>query len=85
MSQARGAMPSKVSRRDFLLEAGAILAAPGELASADPAPAPVPRALMTPYKLNQLVLRGSGVAGDFDEKFVDCPFVFRYENEFNSA
>ena len=42
----------------------------------------MPPELATPFKLDRLVLKGTGVAGDFDEKFVDCPFVFRYENEF---
>lgn len=36
----------------------------------------------TPYKLDKLVLAGSGVAGDFDNKAVDCPFVFRHLNRF---
>jgi predicted GH43/DUF377 family glycosyl hydrolase len=73
----------RASRRDFLLGAGAALASalePAALARASRVP--VPRALATPYKLNQLVLKGSGVTGDFDEKFVDCPFVFRFEKEF---
>jgi hypothetical protein len=30
----------------------------------------------TPYKYQKLVLAGSGVKGTFDEKLVDCPFVF---------
>lgn len=36
----------------------------------------------TPYKLNRLVLAGSGVNGDFDSKAVDCPFVFRHAGRF---
>ncbi|HLH01239.1 MAG TPA: family 43 glycosylhydrolase [Bryobacteraceae bacterium] len=36
----------------------------------------------TPYKLNRLVLAGSGVKGDFDEKAVDCPFVFHHQGRF---
>ena len=72
-----------ISRRGFLCEVGAALAAAADMpACAAAAEVPVPRALMTPYKLNRLVLRGTGVAGDFDEKFVDCPFIFRCENEF---
>ena len=30
----------------------------------------------TPYKYGRLVLEKSGVAGSFDERSVDCPFVF---------
>jgi hypothetical protein len=37
---------------------------------------------LTPYKLNKLVLGGSGVEGAFDSKAVDCPFVFRHEGRF---
>ena len=36
----------------------------------------------TPYKLNKLVLAGSGVNGDFDSKAADCPFVFRHAGRF---
>lgn len=72
-------MTWNLSRRDFLCGMGASLTIAPPLLSEG---APVPRALLTPYKLNRLVLGGSGVAGDFDEKFVDCPFVFRYGNEF---
>lgn len=75
-------MPS-FTRRRFLNSAGAALASTAlQPARAAAAEVPVPRALETPYKLNRLVLRSSGVAGDFDEKFVDCPFVFRVGNEF---
>lgn len=61
------------TRRSFLRAATgtplAALALPG---------APLPTDLRTPHKLNRLVLRASGQAGAFDEKAVDCPFVFRY-------
>jgi predicted GH43/DUF377 family glycosyl hydrolase len=73
-----------LNRRRFLLGAGATLAA----AAADPAAfadagtVATPRALETPYKLNRLVLKGTQTAGDFDEKFVDGPFVFRHRDEF---
>jgi len=30
----------------------------------------------TPYKYPSRILSGSGVPGSFDEKAVDCPFVF---------
>lgn len=36
----------------------------------------------TPYKYGKLVLAGSGVKGTFDEKLVDCPFVFSHEGRF---
>lgn len=36
----------------------------------------------TPYKLNRLVLGGSKVPGSFDEKAVDCPFVFFHSGRF---
>lgn len=36
----------------------------------------------TPYKYQKLVLAGSGVKGTFDEKLVDCPFVFSHEGRF---
>jgi predicted GH43/DUF377 family glycosyl hydrolase len=38
--------------------------------------------LRTPYKYNKLVLGGSGVAGAFDEKAVDCPFLFSHAGRF---
>lgn len=36
----------------------------------------------TPYKYPKLILGGSGVAGDFDAKSVDCPFVFSANGKF---
>jgi predicted GH43/DUF377 family glycosyl hydrolase len=36
----------------------------------------------TPYKYGKLVLEKSGVAGSFDEKSVDCPFVFSADGRF---
>jgi predicted GH43/DUF377 family glycosyl hydrolase len=79
----RGEM-ADCSRRRFLACAGGALAstALARAARAASVGVPVPSALATPFKLNQLVLRGSGTAGDFDEKFVDCPFVFRHQDEF---
>lgn len=35
--------------------------------------------LQTPHKLGRPVLAPTGRAGDFDEKMVDCPTVFRHE------
>ncbi len=37
----------------------------------------------TPYKYPSLVLKSTGTKGDFDEKAVDDPIVFRANNEFN--
>lgn len=73
-----------MNRRTFLRNAGAAsaLAAVHTPLFADEGAPPAPRALLTPYKLNRLVLAGSHRAGDFDEKFVDGPFVFRHEDEF---
>jgi predicted GH43/DUF377 family glycosyl hydrolase len=60
-----------ITRRSALavLAAGAVSAEP-------------PARYRTPYKLNRLVLGGSGVNGDFDSKAVDCPFVFRHAGRF---
>ena len=67
--------------RRGLMIGGAALAgstiAPPLLARVDPA-----AGLRTPYKYNKLVLEGSKVPGSFDEKAVDCPFVFRHDNRF---
>ena len=38
--------------------------------------------LETPYKYGKLVLSASGVKGEYDSEFVDCPFVFRHDNRF---
>lgn len=77
-------MQPTFTRRRFLVSAGAAAAAstipPLALAASDRIP--TPHALETPYKLNRLVLRGSGKASTFDEKLVDCSFVFRYGDEF---
>lgn len=37
----------------------------------------------TPYKYGKLVLTGSGAPGSFDEKAVDCPFVFSHDGRFH--
>ena len=39
--------------------------------------------LRTPYKYNKLILGGSKVPGSFDERAVDCPFVFSHEGRFH--
>ena len=77
-------MVSMSTRRQFLRSAGATVAGTALVSQAfadggDPA---APQALLTPWKLNRLVLRGTGNQGDFDEKSVDGPFVFRYQDEF---
>jgi predicted GH43/DUF377 family glycosyl hydrolase len=36
----------------------------------------------TPYKYGKAVVEGSGIAGNFDEKAVDCPFVFRHQGKY---
>lgn len=38
--------------------------------------------LKTEYRLGKPVVQGSGVQGSFDEKAVDCPFVFRHNERF---
>ena len=79
------------SRRSFLLGSGTLLLSArfsAALTATPPPgtkwdrPLPTPPGLMTPYKLNRLVLRGSGVHGSFDQKSVDCPFVFHHEGRF---
>ncbi len=37
---------------------------------------------LTPNKWPKPVLTGSGVSGAFDEKAVDCPFVFRHRDQY---
>lgn len=57
------------TRREFLYTAAAGFIEP-------------PPGLRTPYKYPKLVVTGSGRAGAFDEKSVDCPFVFRHDGSF---
>ena len=40
------------------------------------------RKYLTPYKRMEPVIAGSGKPGAFDEKGVDCPFVFRHNGKF---
>jgi predicted GH43/DUF377 family glycosyl hydrolase len=37
----------------------------------------------TPFKFPELILKASGAKGEFDERSVDDPIVFRANNEFN--
>lgn len=78
-------MTQAISRRSFAAGLGCSLALPllsasraaaEEFSDAEIAP------FRTPYKYGKLVLAASGVAGAFDEKSVDDPFVFRSEDEF---
>ena len=62
-------MTPTVTRRHLLLAAAPITGS-------------TPRELLTPHKVNRLVLAPSGKPGAFDEKAVDCPFVFRHGNRF---
>jgi predicted GH43/DUF377 family glycosyl hydrolase len=39
-------------------------------------------AFRTPYKCGKLILRKSAIPGSFDEKAVDCPFVFTANGRF---
>lgn len=43
----------------------------------------IPSDLRTPHKLNRLVLAASRSPGAFDEKAVDCPFVFHHAGRFH--
>jgi predicted GH43/DUF377 family glycosyl hydrolase len=76
-------MRFSLSRRSFVSGASALLlshrAGFSQLADR---PLATPAALTTPYKLGRLVLGGSKLSGEFDEKSVDCPFVFRGEDRF---
>lgn len=56
---------------------GGMLAAPA-VAAGDPL-APY----RTPYKYGKLILGPSGVKGSFDEKSVDCPFVFYHDGKYH--
>jgi predicted GH43/DUF377 family glycosyl hydrolase len=79
-------MNDNISRRSFVAGTGALLLSKGLLCAEIPEindrPLPTPGELKTPYKLGSLVLKGSAVAGAFDEKAVDCPFVFRGDDRF---
>jgi predicted GH43/DUF377 family glycosyl hydrolase len=71
-----------LSRRTLLAGgisvAGAAMTRPALARPADPA-----AALRTPYKYGKLVLGGSKVPGAFDEKAVDCPFVYYHDGRFH--
>ncbi|WP_083671916.1 family 43 glycosylhydrolase [Sphingomonas montana] len=72
-----------MDRRHMILGIGACA---GAVALAGPAPAfgrgdPV-APFRTPYKYPRLVLAASGTKGRFDERSVDCPFVFSANGRF---
>ena len=76
-------MNDAVSRKSFVAAAGALLLSRGLWsAKTGDRPLPTPEELKTPYRLGRLVLKGSGTPGDFDEKSVDCSFVFRRDDRF---
>lgn len=69
------------TRRRVMAGAAGLL---GSAAVARVAPARDPvAACRTPHKLGRLVLKGSGQAGAFDAKSVDCPFVFSAGGRFH--
>lgn len=80
-------MHSHPSRRRFLLQGASALALPAVLPAAlyaDPnSTLPTPHNLKTPYKYEKLVLAASHKKGAFDEKSVDCPFVFHHEGRYH--
>ena len=79
-------MSSNRTRRTLLrglLAAAGASAWRGALAE-PPAAAALPdlTPFRTPYKYGRLVLERSGVSGSFDERSVDCPFVFTADGRF---
>lgn len=70
---------SEFDRRALLrggAAAGLLAATPSRAATDQVAP------YRTPYKYPKLVIGASGVPGSFDEKAVDCPFVFSANGRF---
>jgi predicted GH43/DUF377 family glycosyl hydrolase len=71
------------TRRQFVTKSSLAVAAtaiqPSQLYAATDPVAPY----RTPFKYPELILKASGVKGDFDERSVDDPIVFRANNEFN--
>lgn len=75
-----------LSRRRFARDAGmaaGALALTGARVFADVPGAVNATPYRTPFKLGKLVLSASGVAGSFDEKSVDDPFVFLHNGQFH--
>jgi len=73
-----------LSRRGMLAAAGCCCVAAGLAGPqrARAAPADALSAFRTPCKYGRLVLGPSGAPGSFDERSVDCPFVFRTGGRF---
>lgn len=68
-----------MDRRTLLGSSAGALLLPGAARAATRDPLTPYR---TPYKYPKLILGGSGVPGSFDEKAVDCPFVFSANGKF---
>lgn len=76
-------MTKSLSRRCFATGLGASIALAGVSAQrAHGAAAADAEIFRTPYKFGKRILSASDVAGAFDEKSVDDPFVFRLGDEF---
>lgn len=77
-------MPDFISTAAWTPTRRTLLAAAGAFASASAADAPANLApYRTPHKYGKLVLAASPGAGAFDQRAVDCPFVFRHEGRFH--
>ncbi len=70
-----------ITRRRFLRTSLQALAYGAALALASAAEDPV-AAYRTPYKYPDLILSATGIKGDFDERSVDDPIVFRANGRF---
>src|SRR6185437_12908718 len=77
----RGAMPEIRSRPQPIPPSGDSLAR--EAAAGVGAELPDLAPFRTPYKYGKRVLEKSGVPGSFDERSVDCPFVFSANRRFH--
>jgi predicted GH43/DUF377 family glycosyl hydrolase len=73
---------STLSRRSFLGSVATMAAIPFAADLAHSEPRPIPKDLLTPYKLNRLVVGPSNRKGEFDSEFADVPFVFRHGQRF---
>ncbi len=71
-------MPQKTSRRQFLRQLVALGAAGDRTLASDDRAAPY----RTPYKYPHLVLSATGRKGDFDQRSIDDPIVFRAKGAF---
>ncbi|MBS1802357.1 MAG: family 43 glycosylhydrolase [Acidobacteria bacterium] len=67
-------MSEQFSRRKFAALSGAALGHSFLWPSA-----PQQQSIETPFKYNKLVLRPSGINGQYDSVSVDCPFVFHHQ------